>query len=74
MLFCWFFFMLSEDLNEVPLCECAVSADNLVCDAFGKPPNPSVVVQVTAPNGGWIKYGRTEVIEVRNSRIYLVEV
>ena len=54
-----------EDLNEVPLCECAVSADNLVCDAFGKPPNPSVVVQVTAPNGGWIKYGRTEVIEVR---------
>lgn len=65
MFICCFFYFVSKDLNEVPLCECAVSADNLVCDAFGKPPNPSVVVQVTAPNGGWIKYGRTEVIEVR---------
>ncbi|KAG5684624.1 hypothetical protein PVAND_013846 [Polypedilum vanderplanki] len=53
------------DFSEVPICESAISCDNLICDAYGKPPNASIVVQVTAPNGGggWIKYGRTEVIE-----------
>uniref|UniRef100_A0A8D8H6Q0 phosphatidylinositol-3,4-bisphosphate 4-phosphatase n=1 Tax=Culex pipiens TaxID=7175 RepID=A0A8D8H6Q0_CULPI len=55
-------------LNEVPLCESAISCDNLLCDGNGKPPNPSVVVQVTSTNRGastrgWVKYGRTEVIE-----------
>ena len=54
------------DLNEVPICESAISCDNLLCDGNGKPPNPSVVVQVTSPSRtvGWIKYGRTEVVEV----------
>lgn len=49
----------------MPICESAISCDNLLCDGHGRPPNPSVVVQVTAQNRiGWIKYGRTEVIEV----------
>ncbi|XP_059618868.1 inositol polyphosphate-4-phosphatase type I A [Phlebotomus argentipes] len=52
------------DINEVPLCESAIMCDNLLCDGNGRPPNPSVVVQVTTSNRlGWIKYGRTEVIE-----------
>lgn len=56
----------SVELNEVPICESAISCDNLLCDGNGKPPNPSVVVQVTSNNraaSGWVKYGRTEVIE-----------
>lgn len=53
------------DITEIPICESAISCDNLLCDGNGRPPNPSVVVQVTAHNrAGWIKYGRTEVIEV----------
>uniref|UniRef100_A0AAG5DV14 phosphatidylinositol-3,4-bisphosphate 4-phosphatase n=1 Tax=Anopheles atroparvus TaxID=41427 RepID=A0AAG5DV14_ANOAO len=53
------------DLNEIPICESVISCDNLLCDGNGKHPNPSVVVQVTSNNraSGWIKYGRTEVIE-----------
>uniref|UniRef100_A0A182MTK1 phosphatidylinositol-3,4-bisphosphate 4-phosphatase n=1 Tax=Anopheles culicifacies TaxID=139723 RepID=A0A182MTK1_9DIPT len=53
------------DLNEIPICESVISCDNLLCDGNGKPPNPSVVVQVTSNNrsSGWVKYGRTEVIE-----------
>ncbi|XP_055680609.1 inositol polyphosphate-4-phosphatase type I A isoform X2 [Lutzomyia longipalpis] len=52
------------DINEIPLCQSAIMCDNLLCDGNGRPPNPSVVVQVTTTNRlGWIKYGRTEVIE-----------
>ncbi|XP_058444865.1 type II inositol 3,4-bisphosphate 4-phosphatase isoform X2 [Malaya genurostris] len=54
------------DLAEIPICESAISCDNLLCDGNGKPPNPSVVVQVTSNSraaSGWVKYGRTEVIE-----------
>ncbi|XP_055603104.1 inositol polyphosphate-4-phosphatase type I A isoform X2 [Uranotaenia lowii] len=56
------------ELNEVPICESAISCDNLLCDGNGKPPNPSVVVQVTSSSRGaaatgWVKYGRTEVVE-----------
>lgn len=55
-----------KDFTEVSICESAISCDNLVCDAHGKPPSPSIVVQVRmSQSGGWIKYGRTEVIEVR---------
>lgn len=56
---------LAVDFAEVPICESAISCDNLVCDGYGKPPSPTVVVQVTSQTGGWIKYGRTEVIEVK---------
>lgn len=55
---------LQVNINEVPICETALACDNLLCDGHGRPPNPSIVVQVTIPNrGGWIRYGRTEVIE-----------
>lgn len=58
-------FQKSADFTEVPICESVISCDNLVCDGYGKQPNASVVVQVTSSStGGWIKYGRTEVIEV----------
>lgn len=58
------FFDMNVDFTEVPICESVISCDNLICDSYGKQPNPSIVVQVTSANGGWIKYGRTEVIEV----------
>jgi hypothetical protein len=58
-----------KDFTEIPVCESAISCDNLVCDAHGKPPNPSIVVQVRmSQNGGWIKYGRTEVVEVKTTK------
>lgn len=53
------------DISEIPICESTISCDNLLCDGHGRPPNPSVVVQVTTQNRkSWVKYGRTEVIEV----------
>lgn len=65
-----FYSFLQKDFTEVPLCESTISCDNLVCDAHGKPPNPSIVVQVRmSQSGGWIKYGRTEVIEVRLDKL-----
>lgn len=52
------------NIQEVPLCETALACDNLLCDGHGRPPNPSIVVHVTVPHrSGWLKYGRTEVIE-----------
>lgn len=52
------------NINEVPICETALACDNLLCDGHGRPPNPSIVVHVTIPGqGGWTKYGHTEVIE-----------
>lgn len=57
--------MIHLDITEIPICESAISCDNLLCDGHGRAPNPSVVIQVTAQNrAGWIKYSRTEVIEV----------
>lgn len=56
---------LDIDIGEIPICESAISCDNLLCDGHGRAPNPIVVVQVVAQNrNGWIKYSRTEVIEV----------
>jgi inositol polyphosphate-4-phosphatase len=56
---------------EIPICESALSCDNLLCDGHGRPPNPTIVIQVTTPHcPGWIKYGRTEVIEVIEIKIY----
>ncbi|XP_037028199.1 inositol polyphosphate-4-phosphatase type I A isoform X2 [Bradysia coprophila] len=52
------------DIGEIPICESAISCDNLLCDGHGRAPNPIVVIQVVAQNrNGWIKYSRTEVIE-----------
>lgn len=53
------------DITEAPICESVISCDNLLCDGHGRPPNPTVVVQISgAQRSSWIKYGRTEVIEV----------
>lgn len=55
----------SPDIAEVPVCETVISCDNLLCDGHGRPPNPTVIVQISEPNRlSWIRYGRTEVIEV----------
>ncbi|XP_055548237.1 inositol polyphosphate-4-phosphatase type I A isoform X2 [Wyeomyia smithii] len=62
------------DLAEIPICESAISCDNLLCDGNGKPPNPSVVVQVTSSSraaSGWVKYGRTEVIERSSNPVFI---
>ncbi|XP_053698380.1 inositol polyphosphate-4-phosphatase type I A isoform X2 [Sabethes cyaneus] len=62
------------DLAEIPICESAISCDNLLCDGNGKPPNPSVVVQVTSSAraaSGWVKYGRTEVIERSSNPVFI---
>lgn len=49
----------------MPICEVVISCDNLLCDGHGRPPNPTVIVQISEPNRlSWIRYGRTEVIEV----------
>ncbi|XP_070506535.1 inositol polyphosphate-4-phosphatase type I A isoform X2 [Chironomus tepperi] len=62
---------MNIDFAEVPICESVISCDNLICDAYGKAPNASIVVQVTSSNGGWIKYGRTEVIEKSSNPQFL---
>ncbi len=65
----------SSDVGEIPICETAISCDNLLCDGNGRPPNPSVVIEVIAQNRpGWIKYGRTEVIEVFISIHYYTKI
>ncbi|CAK1554649.1 unnamed protein product [Leptosia nina] len=51
------------DMNEVPLCELALSCDNLLCDAHGRPPSPLLVVYVRFSKDLCVKYGSTEVIE-----------
>ncbi|KAG5883497.1 hypothetical protein JTB14_013927 [Gonioctena quinquepunctata] len=52
------------DITEVPLCEISLACDNLLCDGHGRPPNPSLVVDVYMPSTKfWVQYGRTEIIE-----------
>lgn len=56
---------LRLDIDEVPICETALSCDNLLCDGHGRPPSPSVLIQVAnrlANGPAWTKYGCTEVI------------
>lgn len=52
------------DTNEVPLCELALTCDNLLCDAHGRPPSPFIVIYIKYSKGLCIKYGTTEIIEV----------
>lgn len=55
------------DIAELPVCEISLSCDNLLCDGHGRPPNPSLVVDVYMPSTKiWVQYARTEIIEVRN--------
>ncbi|XP_039764060.1 inositol polyphosphate-4-phosphatase type I A-like isoform X2 [Pararge aegeria] len=50
------------NMNEVPLCELALSCDNLLCDTHGRPPSPVIVVYVKYSKGLCIKYGTTEIV------------
>ncbi|XP_050683814.1 inositol polyphosphate-4-phosphatase type I A-like [Leptidea sinapis] len=54
---------ISIDMNEIPLCELALSCDNLLCDAYGKPPSPLVVIYICFSKELCVKYGSTEVIQ-----------
>uniref|UniRef100_A0A6P7FSH5 phosphatidylinositol-3,4-bisphosphate 4-phosphatase n=1 Tax=Diabrotica virgifera virgifera TaxID=50390 RepID=A0A6P7FSH5_DIAVI len=60
------------DVTEIPLCEVSFLCDNLLCDGHGRPPNPSLVVDVFIPSSKfWVQYGRTEVIERCSNPIFL---
>jgi hypothetical protein len=61
------FCMSPPDPSELPLCEISLACDNLLCDGHGRPPNPVLVVHVyISTDMVWIKYAKTEVVEVRN--------
>ncbi|KAF2894719.1 hypothetical protein ILUMI_11457 [Ignelater luminosus] len=52
------------DMSELPLCEVSLACDNLLCDGHGRPPNPTLVVDVyMASTKVWVQYARTEIIE-----------
>ena len=56
---------LCPDPSELPLREISLSCDNLLCDGHGRPPNPVLVIHVYIPTDAvWIKYAKTEVVEV----------
>lgn len=57
-----------SELSELPICETAISCDNLPVDSFGRSPNPRVICNVLHPgqhSGGclWQQHARTEVLE-----------
>uniref|UniRef100_A0A1A9Z4R5 phosphatidylinositol-3,4-bisphosphate 4-phosphatase n=1 Tax=Glossina pallidipes TaxID=7398 RepID=A0A1A9Z4R5_GLOPL len=54
-----------EDLSEIPICESALSCDNLPCADNGRMPNPRVVCAVWMSGNDilWRDYARTEVVE-----------
>lgn len=53
------------DTSELPLCEVSLTCDNLLCDGHGRPPNPTLTIDVYMPFVKfWVAYGNTEVIEV----------
>lgn len=61
-------FFKFEDPCELPICEASLACDNLLCDANGRPPNAVLVVHVYIPSDRvWVRYARTEVVEVRIS-------
>ncbi|KAK4877541.1 hypothetical protein RN001_010047 [Aquatica leii] len=52
------------DISELPLCEISLACDNLLCDGHGRPPNPTLVVDIYMSLAKvWVQYGRTEIIE-----------
>ncbi|XP_017302160.2 LOW QUALITY PROTEIN: type I inositol 3,4-bisphosphate 4-phosphatase-like [Diaphorina citri] len=60
------------DPSEIPLCEIALSCDNLLCDGNGRPPNPLLVLHVFIPGDGvWLKYANTELIERSSNPTFL---
>ena len=62
---CSFIFFYFSDPAEIPICEISLACDNLLCDGHGRPPNPVLEIDVQVKNSKtWIKYARTEVVEV----------
>ncbi|XP_048488558.1 inositol polyphosphate-4-phosphatase type I A-like [Plutella xylostella] len=51
------------DMNEIPLCELALSCDNLLCDSHGRPPSPMIAVNITFAKGLCVRYGNTEIVD-----------
>lgn len=60
------------------MCEISLACDNLLCDGHGRPPTPVLEIDVQSKSSKtWIKYARTEVVEVtmKNSRkLFLLQV
>ncbi|KAJ2954177.1 hypothetical protein O0L34_g2411 [Tuta absoluta] len=52
-----------SDINEVPICELALSCDNLLCDVNGMPPSPILIAYVKFHRGLCVRYGATEIAE-----------
>ena len=49
------------------MCEISLACDNLLCDGHGRPPNPVLEIDVQPTRSKtWIKYAKTEVVEVRD--------
>nr|CAH7757510.1 unnamed protein product [Callosobruchus chinensis] len=63
------------DITEVPLCEISLACDNLLCDGHGRPPNPTLAVDVyMASSKVWVHYGRTEIVEHTSNPVFLTTV
>uniref|UniRef100_A0A1I8PZI0 phosphatidylinositol-3,4-bisphosphate 4-phosphatase n=2 Tax=Stomoxys calcitrans TaxID=35570 RepID=A0A1I8PZI0_STOCA len=64
---------VEEDLSEIPLCESALSCDNLPCADNGRLPCPRVICGVLVPGEDiiWHDYARTEIIENTKSPQFL---
>ncbi|XP_034475025.1 inositol polyphosphate-4-phosphatase type I A [Drosophila innubila] len=54
-----------SELSELPICETAISCDNLPLDGFGRAPNPRVICSVLQPGEDciWRQFARTELLE-----------
>ncbi|XP_030381276.1 inositol polyphosphate-4-phosphatase type I A isoform X2 [Scaptodrosophila lebanonensis] len=55
----------NEDLSELPICETALSCDNLPLDLQNRAPNARIICSVLHPDQGyiWRPHARTEIIE-----------
>ncbi|XP_031346437.1 inositol polyphosphate-4-phosphatase type I A isoform X2 [Photinus pyralis] len=52
------------DISELPLCEISLACDNLLCDGHGRPPNPTILIDIYMSSAKvWVQYARTEIIE-----------
>lgn len=52
------------------MCEISLACDNLLCDGHGRPPTPVLEIDVQSKSSKtWIKYARTEVVEVMTKNI-----
>ncbi|XP_017853022.1 inositol polyphosphate-4-phosphatase type I A isoform X1 [Drosophila busckii] len=56
---------LDTELCELPICETALSCDNLPLDNFGRPPNPRIICSIMQPGIDclWRQLARTELLD-----------